>query len=224
MTLKTRIFTHHPRVSLTRFTLCWWRHNRLAMTSQWPDNCDANTWQMICNSLDIDFFHGDIHGRSCKNNGYDCYWIFLFPLLFILTYTFRLSETRSFWFCNYTPPWMFLSLIILFEYWIEHITFGLLCIMFRFSSRIYYRGPTAFVTDCPCDVWCCGLTTCLLYVGPLFGNLVWNHSRLVSLTLWRTTFSLFLIMLGYMYLHISQWSHFPVLCNVMLYWTFSQWA
>ena len=66
MTLKTRIFKHNPCVSLARFTFCWWRHNRLAMTSQWPDNCDANTWQVISNSLDIDFIHGDIHGRSCK--------------------------------------------------------------------------------------------------------------------------------------------------------------
>ena len=66
MMLKTRIFTHHPRVSLARFTFCWWRHNWLAMTSQWPDNCDANTWQVISNSLDIDFIHGDIHGRWCK--------------------------------------------------------------------------------------------------------------------------------------------------------------
>ena len=70
MTLKTRIFTHHPRISLARFTFCWWRHNRLAMTSQWPDNCDANTWQVISNLLDIDFIHGDIHGRSCKNIGF----------------------------------------------------------------------------------------------------------------------------------------------------------
>ena len=70
MTLKTRIFTHLPRVSLARFTFCWWRHNRLAMTSQWSDNCDANTWQVISNSLDIDFIHGDIHGRSCKKIGY----------------------------------------------------------------------------------------------------------------------------------------------------------
>ena len=61
------IFTHRPRVSLTRFSLCWWRHNRLLMTSQWPDSCDAITWIMISNSLDIDFIHGDIHGRSCKN-------------------------------------------------------------------------------------------------------------------------------------------------------------
>ena len=40
--------------------------NWLVMTSQWPDNCDANTWQVISNSLDIDFIHGDIHGRLCK--------------------------------------------------------------------------------------------------------------------------------------------------------------
>ena len=63
MTLKTRIFTHHPHVSLARLTFCWWRHNRLAMTSRWQDHCDTNTWQVISNSFDIDFIHGDIHGR-----------------------------------------------------------------------------------------------------------------------------------------------------------------
>ena len=62
----TRIFTHHPRVSLARFTFCWWRHNGLAMTSQWPGKCDVNTCQVISNLLYIDFIHGDIHGRSCK--------------------------------------------------------------------------------------------------------------------------------------------------------------
>ena len=54
------------RVTLPRFTFCWWRHNRLLMTAQWTDNCDAITWIMISNSLDIDFIHGDIQGRSCK--------------------------------------------------------------------------------------------------------------------------------------------------------------
>ena len=63
---KTRIFTHRPRVSLAHFTFSWWRHNELAMTSQWPGNCDTNTWQVISNSLDIDFIHSDIHGRSSK--------------------------------------------------------------------------------------------------------------------------------------------------------------
>ena len=65
MTLK-RGSSHNPRVSVARITFCWWRHNGSAMTSQWLDNCDANTWQVISNSLDIDF----IHGRSCKKGRY----------------------------------------------------------------------------------------------------------------------------------------------------------
>ena len=56
------------RVSLARFSFCWWRHNRLLMTSQWPDNCDAITWIVTPYSLDIDFIHGDIHGRSRVRN------------------------------------------------------------------------------------------------------------------------------------------------------------
>ena len=44
---------HRPRVSLARFSSCWWHHNRLLMTSQWPDNYDAITWRVISNSLDI---------------------------------------------------------------------------------------------------------------------------------------------------------------------------
>ena len=51
-------------------SFCWWRHNRLPMTSQWPDNCGAITWIMISNSLDIDFIYDDIHDRSCKKDQY----------------------------------------------------------------------------------------------------------------------------------------------------------
>ena len=40
----------------------------LLMTSQWPDNSDVITWILISNSLDIDFIHSNIHGRSCKKN------------------------------------------------------------------------------------------------------------------------------------------------------------
>ena len=61
-----------------------------------------------------------------------------------------------------------------FEYWIERVTFGLLYAMFRLSTRIFYRGVPGFATDCPFSVLCHELTTCLLYVGPLFGNQVWN--------------------------------------------------
>ena len=63
---KNTIFTHRLRVSLDRFSSCWWRHNRLVMTSQLLDNCDAITRIVRFISLDIDFIHSDIHGRSCK--------------------------------------------------------------------------------------------------------------------------------------------------------------
>ena len=71
-----------------------------------------------------------------------------------------------------TTPWMFPPLDILLEYWIEPVTFGPLDLMFTFPTKIFYRGVPGFAIDCPCSVWCRGLTTCLLYVGPLFGNLV----------------------------------------------------
>ena len=76
MTIKITSFTHRPRVSLARFSFCWWCHNRLLMTSQWPDSCDAITWIMISNSLDIDFIQGDIHShvRKGKLGQYHGFW------------------------------------------------------------------------------------------------------------------------------------------------------
>ena len=103
-------------------------------------------------------------------------------LLVILAYISSLSGTKQFWFCLYEPSWTFLFQGILFEYWIEHITFERLYVMLRFSTGISYRGVPGFTTACPCGVWWRGLTTCLLYVGPLFGNLVWNDSGRESLT------------------------------------------
>ena len=38
----------------------------LPITSQWPHNCDASTWNIISNSLDTDFVYCDIHGRPFK--------------------------------------------------------------------------------------------------------------------------------------------------------------
>ena len=43
-------------------------------------------------------------------------------------------------FFNYASPWVFLHLDILFEHWIECVTFELLYVMFRFSTRVFYRG------------------------------------------------------------------------------------
>ena len=44
---------------------------------------------------------------------------------------------------------------------------------------------SGFATDCPCDVWCRGLTTCVLHVGPPFGNRFLNTSWAVGLTYWK---------------------------------------
>ena len=43
---------------------CWWCHSAITR----PDNCDvgARTSKAISNTLDIDFAHGHIHNRSCK--------------------------------------------------------------------------------------------------------------------------------------------------------------
>ena len=101
---------------------------------------------------------------------------------------------------------MFPPLDIPIEYWIEHVTFGLLYVMFRFSTRIFFREIPGFATDYPCCVWCRGLTTCLLYAGTLFGNQVWNDSGFVSLTQWRTTFSLFWTAF-YIYLNAPQYEN-----------------
>ena len=102
-------------------------------------------------------------------------------IIYILNYMFRFSVTEQFWFGKCAPPWMFPPLDIAFEYWIEHVTFGHFYVMFRLSTRVFYMGFTGFATDCPCGVWGRGLTTCLLYVGPL-GNLGWNDSGFVNLT------------------------------------------
>ena len=90
-----------------------------------------------------------------------------------------------------STPCVFLPLDFLFEYWIEHVTSALLYAMFRLSTRIFYSGAgsSGFVIDCPCDVGCRGLNTCLLYVDPLFEKLVWNDNGFV---IWQYGEQLFL--------------------------------
>ena len=77
---------------------------------------------------------------------------------------------------------MFLSLDLLWEYWIQHGANGPLYVTSYYSTWIFCRGVSGFATDCPCDVWCRGLTTCLLHVGPPFGNRILNNSWAVGLT------------------------------------------
>ena len=61
---------------------------------------------------------------------------------------------------------------------------GPLYVTSSYSTFIFLRGVSGFATDCPCDVWCRGLTTCLLHVGPPFGNRFFNTSWAVGLTYW----------------------------------------
>ena len=77
-------------------------------------------------------------------------------------------DTRYLVFYNTSPPRMFLSLDLLWEYWIQHGANGPLYVTSCYSTWIFCRGVSGFATDCPCDVWCRGLTTCLLHVGPTF--------------------------------------------------------
>ena len=79
---------------------------------------------------------------------------------------------------------MFLSLDLLSEYRIQHGAIGPLYITSSYSTWIFCRGVSGFATDCPCDVWCRGLTTCLLHVGPPFENRFLNTSWAVGLTYW----------------------------------------
>ena len=93
-------------------------------------------------------------------------------------------DTRYLVFYNTSPPRMFLSLDLLWEYQIQHAANGPLCVTSSYSTWIFCRGVSGFATDCPCGVWCRGLNTCLQLVGPPFGNRILNNSCAVGLTLW----------------------------------------
>ena len=94
------------------------------------------------------------------------------------------SDTRYLVFHNPSPPRMFLSLDLLSEYRIQHGAIGPLYVTSSYSTWTFCKGVSGFATDCPCDVWCLGLTTCLLHVGPPFGNRFLNTSWVVGLTYW----------------------------------------
>ena len=85
-------------------------------------------------------------------------------------------DIRYLLFYNPSPPRMFLSLDLLSEYRIQHGVIGPLYVTSSYSTWIFCRGVSGFATDCPCYVWCRGLITCLLHVGPPFGNRFLNTS------------------------------------------------
>ena len=103
-------------------------------------------------------------------------------------------DTRYLVFYNPSPPRMFLSLDLLSEYRIQHGDIWPLYVTSSYSTWIFCRGVSGFATDRPCDVWCCGLTTCLLHVGPPFGDRFLNTSCAVGLTYWIVYLHLFCIL------------------------------
>ena len=99
-------------------------------------------------------------------------------------------DSRYLVFCNLSPPRMFLPLDLLSEYRIQHDAIGLLYVTSSYSTWIFCRGVSGFATDCPCSVWCRGLTTCLLHVGLPFGNQLlthWGRDKMDAIS--QTTFS-----------------------------------
>ena len=79
-------------------------------------------------------------------------------------------------------PRMYLPMDLLSEYRIQHGAIGPLYVTSSCSAWILCRGVSGFETDCPCGVWCRGLTTCLLYVDALFENRLLNNCWAVGLT------------------------------------------
>ena len=105
-------------------------------------------------------------------------------MLVTFSICFKHFDTRHLVFYNPSPPRMFLSLDLLSEYRIQHCAIGPFYVTSRYSSWIFCWGVSGFATNCPCDVWCRGLTTCLLHAGPPFGNRYLNTSWAVGLTYW----------------------------------------
>ena len=129
-------------------------------------------------------------------------------------------DTTYLVFYNTSPPRMFLSLDLLWEYWIQHGANGPLYVTSCYSTWIFCRGVSGFATDCPCDVWCRGLTTCLLHVGPPFGNRILNNSCRFDIIDYESYFFVFWHMQLYMSWYIISFFGFTLL-NILHFFKYS---
>ena len=111
---------------------------------------------------------------------------------------------------NPSPPRMFLSLDLLSEYRIQHGAIGPLYVTSSYSIWIFSMEVSGFATDCPCNVWCRGLTTCPLHVGPPFGNRCLNTSWAVGLTYW----------IVYLHFFILSYVAISVLIHDIIFWLY----
>ena len=143
-----------------------------------------------------------------------------------MTVTFGLCfrqhfDTRYLVFYNPSPPRMFLSLDLLSEY--RNGAIGPLYITSSYSTWIFCMAVSGFATDCPCDGWCRGLHTCLLHVGPPFGNPFWNTSWAVGLTYWIVYLHLFFLYFGICnYIRLETSYHLLALFLLLKYSLFFQ--
>ena len=148
-------------------------------------------WRSCTPSRSISLYFWGVHGSWAG-----CHFLFslVYQLCLALWYksntrmlvTFGICfkqhfDTRYLVFYNPSPPRMFLSLDLLWEYQIQYGANGPLYVTSSYSTWIFCRGVSGFATDFPGSVWCRGLTTCLLHVGPPFGNRILN-SWAVDLT------------------------------------------
>ena len=125
-------------------------------------------------------------------------------------------------FCNLSPHRMLLPLDLLSEYRIQHGAIGPLYDTSSYSTWIFCTGVSGFATDCPYSVWCRGLTTCLLHVGPPFGNRLLNNSWAVGLIQWIVYLHFFLFwhMQLYMSWYIMSFFGF-IFTSWIMYFIFS---
>ena len=115
-------------------------------------------------------------------------------------------------FCNLSPRRMFLPRTSF-----QNIGFNMVpsYVTSSYSNWIFCRGVSDFATDFPCGVWCRGLTTCLLHVGPPFGNRLLNNSWAEGLT-WRVYLHFFYFdICNCIYLNTSY--HFSALSLLLEY-------
>ena len=118
----------------------------------------------------------------------------------------------------------FTNMDLLSEYRIQHGAIEPLYVKSSNSTWIFCRGVSGFATDCPCDVWCRGLNTCLLHVGPPFGNRFLNTSWAVGLTYW-ILYLIFFCILAYAIIyiliqHIIFWLYLYFL-NILYFFKYS---
>ena len=128
--------------------------------------------------------------------------------------------TRYLVFYNPSTPTMLPSLDLLSEYRIQHGAIGPLYVTSSYSTWIFCRAVSGFATDCPCNVWCRGLTTWLLHVGPPFGNRFLHNSWAVGLTYWIVYlhfFSVFWHMQLYMSWYIISFQALSLLLKYSLF-------